>query len=81
MEATLNITSSKTEVFNNLLLGTNTHRFSTTKDKDLTDKTKKLDLLANLKIFDTNNIKVAIDGLTSLNAARKSQTVKGFDMM
>jgi len=124
MEATINITSSKTEVFNNLLLGTNTHHFSTAKEKDLinklkpitirfphglwanwydwrrdvtrlfgeesfqyeqgvnkTIKTKKPDLLANIKIFDTNNIKVGIDGLTSLNATRKSQTGKGFDMM
>ncbi len=124
MEATLNITSSNTEVFNNLLLGTNTHHFTTTKEKDLinklkpitirfphglwanwydwrrdvsrlfgeesfeyeqgvnkTIKTKKPDLLANIKIFDTNNIKVGIDGLTSLNATRKSQTGKGFDMM
>jgi len=124
MEATINITSSKTELFNNLLLGTNTHHFSTAKEKDLinklkpitirfphglwanwydwrrdvtrlfgeesfqyeqgvnkTIKTKKPDLLANIKIFDTNNIKVGIDGLTSLNATRKSQTGKGFDMM
>ncbi len=124
MEATINITSSNTEVFNNLLLGTNTHHFSTTKEKDLinklkpitirfphglwanwydwrrdvsrlfgeesfeyeqgvnkTIKTKTPDLLANIKIFDTNNIKVGIDGLTSLNATRKSQTGKGFDMM
>ena len=124
MEATINITSSNTEVFNNLLLGTNTHHFSTTKEKDLinklkpitirfphglwanwydwrrdvsrlfgeesfeyeqginkTIKTKTPDLLANIKIFDTNNIKVGIDGLTSLNTTRKSQTGKGFDMM
>lgn len=124
MEATIHITSSKTEVFNNLLLGTNTHHFSTTKEKDLinklkpitirfphglwanwydwrrdvtrlfgeesfqyeqgvnkTIKTKKPDLLANIKIFDTNNIKVGIDGLTNLNATRKSETGKGFDMM
>ena len=124
MEATINITSSNTEVFNNLLLGTNTHHFSTTKEKDLinklkpitirfphglwanwydwrrdvsrlfgeesfeyeqginkTIKTKTPDLLANIKIFDTNNIKVGIDGLTGLNTTRKSQTGKGFDMM
>jgi hypothetical protein len=124
MEATINITSSSTEVFNNLLLGTNTHHFSTTKEKDLinklkpitirfphglwsnwydwrrdvtrlfgtesfqyeqgvnkTIKTKTVDFLANIKIFDSNNIKVGIDGLTSLNATRKSTTGKGFDMM
>jgi alpha-L-arabinofuranosidase len=124
MEATINITSSNTEVFNNLLLGTNTHHFSKSKEKDLinklkpitirfphglwanwydwrrdvtrlfgeesfeyeqgvnkTIKTKTPDLLANIKIFDTNNIKVGIDGLTNLNTTRKSQTGKGFDMM
>ena len=124
MEATININSSSKEIFNNLLLGTNTHHFSTTKEKDLinklkpitirfphglwanwydwrrdvtrlfgsesfeyeqgvnkTIKTKTPDLLANIKIFDTNNIKVGIDGLTSLNAKRKSETGKGFDMM
>ena len=124
MEATLYINSSSKEVFNNLLLGTNTHHFSTTKEKELvnklkpitirfphglwanwydwkrdvsrlfgsesfqyeqglnkTIKTKEPDLLANIKVFDTNNIKVGIDGLTSLNATRKSQKGKGFDMM
>ena len=124
MEATVHINSSSQEVFNNLLLGTNTHHFSTTKEKELinklkpitirfphglwanwydwrrdvtrlfgaesfqyeqgvnkTIKTKKPDLLANIKIFDTNNIKVGIDGLTSLNTTRKTQTGKGFDMM
>ena len=124
MEATIHINSSSQEIFNNLLLGTNTHHFSTTKEKDLinklkpitirfphglwanwydwrrdvsrlfgaesfeyeqgvnkTIKTKTPDLLANIKIFDTNNIKVGIDGLTSLNATRKSETGKGFDMM
>lgn len=124
MEATINITSSKREVFNNLLLGTNTHHFSTVKEKDLinrlkpitirfphglwanwydwrrdvtslfgeesfqyeqgvnkTIKTKTPDLLANIKIFDANNIKVGIEGLTSLNETRKSQTGNGFDMM
>lgn len=124
IEATITINSSSQEVFNNLLLGTNTHHFSTTKEKDLinklkpitirfphglwanwydwrrdvtrlfgeesfqyeqgvnkTIKTKTPDLLANIKIFDANNIKVGIDGLTSLNATRKAQTGKGFDMM
>ncbi|WP_169816816.1 T9SS type A sorting domain-containing protein [Wenyingzhuangia fucanilytica] len=124
MEATINITSSSKEVYNNLLLGTNTHHFSTTTEKNLinklepitirfphglwanwydwrrdvtrlfgtesfeykqgtneTIKTKTVDKLANIKIFDTNNIKVGIDGLTSLNATRESNTGKGFDMM
>ncbi|WP_298495888.1 T9SS type A sorting domain-containing protein [uncultured Algibacter sp.] len=124
MEATINITSTSKEVYNNLLLGTNTHHFSTTKEKDLINKlkpitirfphglwanwydwrrdvtrlfgtesfqyeqgvsktirTKSPDLLANIKIFDSNNIKVGIDGLTSLNTSRKSTTGKGFDMM
>ena len=119
MEATLNITSSNTEVFNNLLLGTNTHHFTTQKEKDLINKlkpitirfphglwsnwydwerdvtrlygtesfeyeqgvdktirTKTVDYLAN-----SNNIKVGIEGLTSLNATRQSETSKGFDMM
>lgn len=124
LEATIRINSTSQEEFNNLLLGTNTHHFLTTKEKDLinklkpitirfphglwanwydwrrdvsrlfgaesfeyeqgvnkTIKTKTPDLLANIKIFDTNNIKVGIYGLTSLNATRKSQTGKGFDMM
>ncbi|WP_298551341.1 T9SS type A sorting domain-containing protein [uncultured Algibacter sp.] len=124
MEATINITSSSKEAYNNLLLGTNTHHFSTTKEKDLinklepitirfshglwanwydwrrdvtrlfgtetfqyeqgvnkTIKTKTPDLLANIKIFDSHNIKVGIDGLTSLNATRKFETGKGYDMM
>jgi len=124
MEATINITSSSTEVFNNLLLGTNTHHFSTTTEKNLINKikpitirfphglwsnwydwrrdvtrlfgeesfdykqgtngnikTEKVGLLANIKIFDNANIKVGISGLTGLNATRKSQTGKGFDMM
>ncbi|WP_298551386.1 T9SS type A sorting domain-containing protein [uncultured Algibacter sp.] len=124
MEATININSTSTEVYNNLLLGTNTHHFSTTKEKDLinklkpitirfphglwanwydwrrdvtrlfgtesfqyeqgvnkTIKTKSPDLLANINIFDNLDIKVGIEGLTSLNTSRKSTTGEGFDMM
>ena len=124
MEATINITSSSKEVYNNLLLGTNTHHFSTTKEKDLINKlkpitirfphglwsnwydwrrdvtrlfgeesfvyeqgvnktlrTKTVDLLASISTFDRLNIKVGIEGLTSLNATRKSTTGKGFDMI
>ncbi|AUS06297.1 T9SS type A sorting domain-containing protein [Pseudotamlana carrageenivorans] len=124
MDATINITSSSKEVYNNLLLGTNTHHFSTTTEKNLINKlkpitirfphglwanwydwrrdvtrlfgtesfeyeqgedktirTKTVDKLANIKIFDSHNIKVGIEGLTSLNATRKSNTGKGFDMM
>lgn len=124
MKATIRVNSTSQQEFNNLLLGTNTHHFSTSKEKDLinklkpitirfphglwanwydwrrdvsrlfgeesfqyeqgvnkTIKTKTPDFLANIKIFDTNNIKVGIDGLTSLNATRKSETGKGFDMM
>ncbi|GAA4958172.1 T9SS type A sorting domain-containing protein [Algibacter aquimarinus] len=124
MEATININSTSTEVYNNLLLGTNTHHFSTTKEKDLINKlkpitirfphglwanwydwrrdvtrlfgtesfqyeqgvnktvrTKTVDKLANINIFDNLDIKVGIEGLTSLNASRKSTTGKGFDMM
>ncbi|KAA5824836.1 T9SS type A sorting domain-containing protein [Algibacter amylolyticus] len=124
MEAAIDITSSSIEMYNNLLLGTNTHHFSTSKEKDLINKLKPItirfphglwanwydwrrdvtrlfgaesfqyeqgvnktirakspDLLANIKIFDSNNIKVGIDGLTSLNTSRKSTTSKGFDMM
>ena len=40
MEATININSSSKEIFNNLLLGTNTHHFSTTKEKDLINELK-----------------------------------------
>ncbi|GAA4950445.1 hypothetical protein GCM10023314_24690 [Algibacter agarivorans] len=124
MEATINVTSSSKEVYNNLLLGTNTHHFSTTNEKDLinklkpitirfphglwsnwydwrrdvtrlfgtetfqyeqgvnkTIKTKTVDLLASINTFDNLDIKVGIEGLTSLNASRKSTTGKGFDMM
>ncbi|GAL70888.1 hypothetical protein JCM19302_2051 [Jejuia pallidilutea] len=124
MEATINISSTSTEVYNNLLLGTNTHHFSTTQEKDLINKlkpitirfphglwanwydwrrdvtrlfgtesfdyeqgvnktlrTKTVDKLENIKIFDRLDIKVGIEGLTSLNASRKLNTGKGFDMM
>ena len=124
MEATINITSTSKEEFNNLLLGTNTHHFTTAVEKDLinklkpitirfphglwsnwydwrrdvtrlfgtesfeyeqgvnkTIKTKTVDLLESIKTFDRLNIKVGIDGLTSLNTTRKSTTGKGFDMM
>lgn len=37
--------------------------------------------LANIHVFDRNNIKVGIDGLTSLNSARKTNQGKGYDMM
>jgi alpha-L-arabinofuranosidase len=124
MEATINISSTSTEVYNNLLLGTNTHHFSTTQEKDLINKlkpitirfphglwanwydwrrdvtrlfgtesfdyeqgvnktlrTKTVGKLENIKIFDRLDIKVGIEGLTSLNASRKLNTGKGFDMM
>ncbi len=124
MEATINITSSSTEVYNNLLLGTNTHNFRTTTEKDLINKlkpitirfphglwsnwydwrrdvsrlfgtesfqyeqgvnktirTKTVDKLANINVFDNLDIKVGIEGLTSLNTTRKSETGRGFDMM
>ncbi|TXG39511.1 hypothetical protein [Seonamhaeicola maritimus] len=42
MEATINITSSSKEVYNNLLLGTNTHNFTTTTEKDLVNKLKPI---------------------------------------
>lgn len=38
-------------------------------------------MLANIKVFDTNNIKVGIDGLTTLNSERKVNTGSGYDMM
>ncbi|MCF7561547.1 T9SS type A sorting domain-containing protein [Sabulilitoribacter multivorans] len=124
MEATINITSSSKELYNNLLLGTNTHHFSTTTEKDLINKlkpitirfphglwsnwydwrrdvtrlfgtesfeyeqgvnktirTKTVDHLASINTFDNLDIKVGIEGLTGLNATRKSATGKGFDMM
>ncbi|PWH84445.1 hypothetical protein DIS18_07930 [Algibacter marinivivus] len=124
MEATINITSSSSEEFNNLLLGTNTHHFTTSTEKALINKlkpitirfphglwanwydwrrdvtrlfgtesfqyeqgvnktirTKTVDHLASINIFDNLNIKVGIEGLTSLNETRKSETGKGFDMM
>ena len=124
MEATIHINSSSQEIFNNLLLGTNTHHFSTTKEKDLINKlkpitirfphglwanwydwrrdvtrlfgtesfqyeqgvnktirTKTVDHLASINIFNNLNIKVGIEGLTSLNAIKKSETGEGFDMM
>ncbi len=124
MEATINITSSSTEVYNNLLLGTNTHHFTTSTEKALINKlkpitirfphglwanwydwrrdvtrlfgtesfqyeqgvnktirTKTVDHLASINVFDNLNVKVGIEGLTSLNTTRKSETGKGFDMM
>ncbi len=44
-------------------------------------KVKKPDFLPNLHIFDRNNIKVGIDGLTSLNSSRKASKGKGYSMM
>ncbi|TNJ44959.1 T9SS type A sorting domain-containing protein [Tamlana fucoidanivorans] len=124
IEATLNLKTDSQEPFNNLLLGTNIHHFSTNQEKDFvklfnpisvrfphglwanwydwrrdvsrlfgeekfeykqgvddTPRMKEVDFLANLYIFDNNNIKVGIDGLTALNSERKSNTGKGFSMM
>jgi hypothetical protein len=124
IEATININTGSQEVFNNLLLGTNIHHFTSDTEKDFVNKfnpisvrfphglwanwhdwrrdvsrvfgaetfiykqgvnetprEQTIDFLANLKIFDNNNIKVGIDGLTSLNTARKSSQGKGYNMM
>jgi len=124
IEASINLNTSSQETFNNLLLGTNIHHFSSTKEKDFIKlfnpisvrfphglwanwydwrrdvsrvfgeeefeykqgvnekpKMEKIGLLANLKIFDRGNIKVGIDGLTSLNTERKLNAGNGYSMM
>lgn len=44
-------------------------------------KEQTVGMLANIYVFDTNNIKVGIDGATELNTNKKNSSGKGFDMM
>ncbi|WP_158837335.1 T9SS type A sorting domain-containing protein [Polaribacter sp. L3A8] len=44
-------------------------------------KNVEVGLLSTIKIFDSANIKVGIDGLTGLNTDKKKETGKGYDLM
>ena len=124
IEASINFDTESLESFNNLLLGTNIHHFSTNQEKDFvrlfdplsvrfphglwsnwydwrrdvsrlfgeerfeykhgvegTPRMKTVDFLASLYVFDNNDIKVGIEGLTTLNSERKFNTGSGYTMM
>lgn len=123
-KASINLFTDSQETFNNLLLGTNIHHFTTTKEKDFvrlfnpisvrfphglwanwydwkrdvsrvfgtetfeykqganeTPRTAEINFLSSLRIFDNNDIKVGIEGLTALNSERKSAVGSGYSMM
>lgn len=44
-------------------------------------RTQTLDYLSTIKLMDDHNINVGIDGLTSLNSEKKSNTEEGYDML
>lgn len=59
------------------VFGTETFEYT---HRDGNPKTTTIDHLSSLKIFENNNIKVGINGLTELNTERKNQG-KGFDVV
>lgn len=123
MTATINVTTTSQETYNNKLLGTNIFGFTSNTEQSLFNKfdpltvrfphglwanwydwetdgtrvfgtdtfkytwtdgsknTQTLDHLAEIKTFESNGIKVGINGLAQLNSDRMTSSGKGFDML
>ncbi|MBU2883537.1 hypothetical protein KO525_10040 [Psychrosphaera sp. B3R10] len=60
------------------VFGTDTFRYE---HSDGSFKSKEIDHLSSIKVFEQNDTKVGIDGLTDLNVLRKNNLGEGYDMV